>query len=48
MYLNALRRLHLVLNEHGDAEEVKRKISIWQEKLDKDAKKREDKRKRSV
>lgn len=48
MYLNALRRLHLILNEHGNAEEVKRKISIWQEKLDKDAKKREDKRKRSV
>lgn len=46
-YLNALRRLHLILNEHNDADEVKRKVGIWQEKLEKDAKKREERRKRT-
>lgn len=44
-YLNALRRLHLILSERNDAEEVKRKIDIWQEKLEKDAKRRQGKRK---
>lgn len=45
-YLQALRRLHLILNEKTQAEETKRKIDIWQEKLEKDAKKREERHKR--
>lgn len=44
MYLNALRRLHIILKEQSEAEEIKRKIDIWQEKLEKDAKRREQRR----
>ncbi|MBQ7612247.1 MAG: hypothetical protein IJU92_04150 [Spirochaetaceae bacterium] len=45
-YLNALRRLHLILNERSDAEEIKHKIDIWQAKLESDAKKRKEKQRR--
>ncbi|MEL3908076.1 MAG: hypothetical protein P1P64_03545 [Treponemataceae bacterium] len=44
-YLNALRRLYLILSERNEAEEVKRKIDIWQEKLEKDAIRRKKKHK---
>ncbi|PIE97990.1 MAG: hypothetical protein CR988_05040 [Treponema sp.] len=39
-YLKALRRLHLILNERNEAEEVKRKAEIWHDKMEKDSKKR--------
>ena len=38
-YLLALRRIHLVLNERDDAEEVKHKADVWQQKMEKDHKK---------
>ena len=38
-YLLALRRIHIILNEREDAEEVKRKADIWQQKMEKDHKK---------
>ena len=39
-YLLALRRIHIILNERDDAEEVKRKADIWQDKMEKDIKKK--------
>lgn len=46
LYLSALRRLHLILKESSEAEEVKRKIDIWQDKMEKDAHNREKRRKK--
>lgn len=40
-YLKALYRVHLLLNERGPAEDVKRKVEIWSEKMEKDHKNRE-------
>ncbi len=40
-YLLALRRVHLILNERTEAEEVKKKSDIWKEKMEKDHKKSE-------
>lgn len=46
-FLSALRRLHIVLSESEEAEEIKKKINIWTNKLDADMKKREEAKKRS-
>ncbi len=37
-FLEALRRIHLVLNEPRECEEVKRKLEIWKDKMEKDQK----------
>ncbi|ULQ59651.1 hypothetical protein K7I13_14530 [Brucepastera parasyntrophica] len=44
-YLLALRRIHLILNERAEADEAKRKAEIWQEKMEKDHKKTESRKK---
>jgi len=46
-YLGALRRLHILLAESEDAENVKKKIAIWKTKLEADHKKQEDAKKRA-
>jgi hypothetical protein len=40
-FLAALRRLHMVLGEPLDAENVKRKYDVWKAKMDDDSKKQE-------
>lgn len=35
-YLLALRRIHIILNERNEAEEIKKKVDIWKEKMEKD------------
>lgn len=40
-YLLALRRIHILLNESEEAEEIKKKAIIWKEKMDKDHKRLE-------
>jgi hypothetical protein len=40
-YLAALRRLHLVIGEPEQSENVKRKYEVWKAKMDDDAKKQE-------
>jgi len=44
VYLQALRRLHVVLAERDDAETLKKKIDIWMSKLEADQKKAEEQR----
>lgn len=44
-YLLALRRLHFILNERNEADEVKKKADIWKEKMEKDHKKSEAQKK---
>ena len=44
-YLLALRRIHIILGETAEAEEMKRKAEIWKEKMEKDHKKQEAERK---
>lgn len=44
-YLLALRRIHIILGESSEAEEIKRKAGIWKEKMEKDHKKKESERK---
>ena len=39
-YLEAARRMHILLNERSAAEEVKRQIGIWSEKMEKDLQRR--------
>ena len=39
-YLEAARRMHILLNERSAAEEVKRQIGIWSDKMEKDLQKR--------
>jgi hypothetical protein len=46
-YLGALRRLHIILAEGEDAEEVKKKYTVWSAKLDTDMKKQEEAKKRA-
>ncbi len=41
--LEALKRIHLILNEPKELEEVKRKLEIWNTKLENDIKKGKDK-----
>jgi len=45
-FLGALKRLHTVLAEAEEAEEIKKKIVIWSAKLDTDIKKQEEAKKR--
>jgi hypothetical protein len=45
-FLGALRRLHIVLSESHDAEEIKKKLNIWTTKLETDIKKQEEAKKR--
>lgn len=39
-YLEAARRMHILLNERSAAEDVKRQIDIWTDKMEKDLQKR--------
>ena len=41
-FLNALRRIHMVLGERDEVEEVKKRADIWSAKLEMDKKKREE------
>lgn len=41
VYLSALRRFHIALGEREDAENLKKKIDVWNAKLDADEKKAE-------
>jgi len=45
LYLQALRRVHIVLSERDEAETLKRKIEIWSTKLEADLKKAEEAKK---
>ncbi len=45
IYLQALRRIHLVLSERDEAETLKRKVEIWSTKLEADLKKAEEAKK---
>ena len=45
-FLAALRRIHIVLAEKEEAEEMKKKLSIWSAKLETDHKKQEEAKKR--
>lgn len=42
-YLCAVRRFHIILNERNEAEEIKKKIDIWSDKMEKDLQKRKGK-----
>ncbi|WP_461256391.1 hypothetical protein [Treponema sp. R80B11-R83G3] len=46
-FLGALRRLHIVLSESEESNEVKKKLAIWSAKLETDHKKQEEAKKRS-
>jgi len=46
-YLGALRRLHIVLSENEESQEVKKKYAIWTAKLETDQKKQEEAKKRA-
>ncbi|HET7838956.1 MAG TPA: hypothetical protein VFL04_04310 [Rectinemataceae bacterium] len=45
LFLQALRRIHVVLSERDEAETVKRRIEIWTTKLEADQKKAEEAKK---
>ncbi|MDR1839162.1 MAG: hypothetical protein LBQ93_06215 [Treponema sp.] len=45
-FLASLRRIHIVLAESEEAEELKRKLNVWTTKLDTDHKKQEEAKKR--
>ena len=45
-FLGALRRLHAVMGDRAEGEEVKKKMEIWSSKLDADIKKKEEAAKR--
>jgi hypothetical protein len=44
-YLLALRRIHVILNERNDAEDVKKKAEVWKDKMEMDHKKTEAQKK---
>jgi hypothetical protein len=46
-FLGALKRLHIILAESEEAEELKKKHAIWSAKLDADMKKQEEAKKRA-
>jgi hypothetical protein len=46
-YLGALKRLHIVLAESEEAEDIKKKLTIWTSKLDTDIKRQEEAKKRA-
>ena len=41
-YLIAYRRLLIVMGEKDEAEEIKKKIQVWKEKMEQDSKKQKD------
>lgn len=45
-YLNALRRVHILLGDREDAENAKKKAEIWSAKLEADQKKKDERPKR--
>lgn len=45
-YMQALRRLHTVLGEREEAEDLKKKVDIWTTKLETDKKRQEEEKKR--
>ncbi|MCL2440912.1 MAG: hypothetical protein FWD14_04160 [Treponema sp.] len=45
-FLSALRRLHIVLAESDESQEIKKKLAIWSQKLETDLKKQEEAKKR--
>jgi len=40
-FLNALKRVHILLGERSEAETLKKKVDIWTSKLEVDTKKQE-------
>ncbi|WP_461247277.1 hypothetical protein [Treponema sp. R6D11] len=46
-FLSALRRLHIVLSENEESNEIKKKLAIWSAKLETDHKKQEEAKKRA-
>jgi len=46
LFLSALKRIHIVLSEAEEAEEIKKKLTIWSAKLETDIKKQEEIKKR--
>jgi len=45
-YLSALRRIHIVLGENEESQEIKKKLAIWSQKLETDLKKQEEAKKK--
>ena len=43
-YLSALRRIHIILGENKEAEDVKTKLKIWNKLAEKDKKNKDSKR----
>ena len=41
LFLNAIRRVHAILGDRDDVEELKKKADIWTQKLETDIKKKE-------
>jgi hypothetical protein len=41
-FLNALRRLHILLGERSDAEEIRRTVEVWNNKLKEDLRKKKE------
>ena len=46
LFLSALKRIHVVLSESDEAEEIKKKLTIWSTKLETDIKKQEEAKKK--
>jgi len=46
LFLSALKRIHIILSESEEAEEIKKKLNIWSTKLETDLKKQEEAKKR--
>ena len=38
-YLSALYRVHIAISEKSEAEEIKKKATVWKDKMDNDRKK---------
>jgi len=45
-FLAALRRIHIILAENDESQEIKKKLSIWSQKLETDLKKQEEAKKK--
>jgi hypothetical protein len=41
-FLNALRRLHILLNERSDAEEIRKTVEVWNNKMKDDLRRRKE------
>jgi len=46
-FLAALRRIHIVLAENEESQEIKKKLAIWSQKLETDLKKQEEAKKKN-